>query len=194
MASPKTRWQIEVTQADIDRATRNDSYLCVVSQAIARTITDATRIEVDTQAIRFTIGDQRYVYLTPYAVQGYVIAFDAGDEILPFSFRLDRHQVSKARRRTAAGKAVDRATAAARRAAEKEQKAAAAPTTKRKRTAPPPADPKTAARAAYASAVADVPAGEPLSTRSGRKPQRRVFKQRTRAYGHRTLRINQDKT
>jgi hypothetical protein len=176
MASPKLRWRIDVTERDIERARRNDSYLCVVAQAIARTIPDATRIEVDTQAIRFSLGDERYVYLTPPSVQWYVFRFDAGDPLEPFRFQIDRPQISKRVQRTEAGKAVQRAVNTARRAAERSAE---------------PADPSAAARAAYAAAAADVPEGEKLSSRSGRRPQGRVFRKRGRAYGHRLLRINQ---
>jgi hypothetical protein len=83
-----TRFRINVTQRDIDEALRRNSARCVVATAIARSIPTAHHIEVDTQLIRFTDGANRYGYLTPYGVQGYVIAFDAGDPISPFSFEV----------------------------------------------------------------------------------------------------------
>lgn len=92
--------KIEVTPEDIRRAIIADSYKCVVSQAIARTIPDATNIEVDIQTVRFTrqTTKNRYVYLTPYTVQGYIVAFDAGDSIEPFIFTLRNPQIVKPRK------------------------------------------------------------------------------------------------
>ena len=63
-AAQQKRFKVEVTEEDISKAQRNNSYKCVVAQAIARTIPDATRIEVDTQAIRFTRAEtgERWLY------------------------------------------------------------------------------------------------------------------------------------
>jgi hypothetical protein len=191
------RFIIEVTEKDIARAHQNDSYKCVVAQAIARNIPDAHRIEVDTQAIRFTrtSTQQRYIYLTPYAVQGYVIAFDAGEKIEPFRFGLNERGLLRAKRKilTPTGKM---ANAAAKRAQ----------TRARRLPAPvvagphPPVvagdlenTPSMTAREAYAQARAANP-GPASSTNDGeRKAPRRVFKTRVRQYGHRVLRINQAK-
>lgn len=82
------RIAIEVTQADIDRARRQDSYRCVVVQAIARTVPNAHGITVDTQTIRFTVDGERRQYLTPAGAAMYVVAFDAGDKLEPFRFRI----------------------------------------------------------------------------------------------------------
>ena len=92
MASKFTR--IDVTQADIDRATRNNSGRCVVATSIARSIEGARKVSIDLQTIRFSVGDERYIYLTPPAASGYVVAFDAGDTLHPFAFRLsESHRV-----------------------------------------------------------------------------------------------------
>lgn len=88
MTRTQTRFTISVSEEDIARAHQNDSYRCVVAQAIARSIPDATNIDVDTQTLRFTRRGERLWYLTPYAVQGYIIAFDAGDAIAPFDFMI----------------------------------------------------------------------------------------------------------
>ena len=101
---PMSRFTVKVTEKDIERAQRNDSYTCVVAQAIARTLPDATRIEVDTQTIRFTRNNARYVYLTPWAVYGYVVGFDAGDEIVPFTFQLRDPRRAARKVRTESGK------------------------------------------------------------------------------------------
>lgn len=181
------RYNIEVTEKDIAKAKRNDSYICVVSQAIARAIPDATRIETDSQTIRFTKNGDRLVFLTPYAVQGYVIGFDAGDPIQPFSFQL-RTPIKHSRRRlTEAGVKVNRASVRAGRRVAKKAKHAGLPldAAEVKREA------REAAKAAYAEAVS-VSAGMPLSTTTPGRYVPRVFKRKHRTYGHRLLRINQE--
>jgi hypothetical protein len=180
-----TRIMIKVTEADIERAHRNDSYTCVVAQAIARAVPDATRIEVDSQAIRFTTEGQRRLYLTPYAVQGYVIAFDAGDPIEPFQFQLRDPRRLRRNLKTPEGAAANNAATRARRAAGKEASTA--------RVEAPVAAPREAAKAAYAEARRSAPSATVArSDRGGRKAPPRVFKKKRRAYGHRLLRINQD--
>jgi len=190
MKTDRNRYNIEVTEKDIAKAKRNDSYVCVVSQAIARAIPGATRIETDNQTIRFTEGDERKVFLTPYAVQGYVIGFDAGDVIQPFSFQLRNPIKTRRRKATMKGLAAARDARSARMRVR--TKAAAmgvpldTPTVKAKERA--------AAKAAYAEAVAAHPG--PSVTREGgpehRRVPPRVFKKKMRTYGHRMLRINQE--
>jgi hypothetical protein len=195
----RTRITIEVTERDIERAHKNDSYRCIVAQAIARTVPDAARIEVDTQAIRFTTEGERRVYLTPYAVQGYVIAFDAGEPIEPFSFQLRNPVRSRPTRKTEVGKAAQRAADRARReartAASYDSTKAYAGGQKRAKAKPKKVaeiDERAAAKAAYAEVTKAHP-GEPTHEPSpGRRPPPRVFKRKSRAYGHRLLRINQD--
>jgi hypothetical protein len=187
-ARTPTRITVEVTERDIERAHRNDSYTCVVAQAVARTVKEATRIEVDTQTIRFTVDDERRVYMTPYAVQGYVIAFDAGDAIEPFSFQLRNPRRVGRRIRTEAGKAALRASNKARRAAE--QTAVAHPA--KRATARSEDDPRTAATEAYREAR-EVTKGEPATQRKGvGAPPPRVWKRKKRTYGMRLLRINRE--
>jgi hypothetical protein len=188
------RITVEVTEADIARARVNDSYKCVVSQAIARTVPTATYIETDTQAIRFTVDGERRAYLTPYAVQGYVVAFDAGEEIVPFSFRIDRPQLTRRKTRSAVGKQAAAAAGRARRAATKERVATPEHVATKPRK-PKTANPREAARAAYASvksAYPDQPMHESESGRGLRTAPPRVFRKRQRSYGHRLLRINQE--
>jgi hypothetical protein len=191
----KTRINVEVTERDIERAHRNDSYLCVVAQAIARTVPDATRLEVDTQAIRFTRSGTRYLYLTPYAVQGYIVAYDAGDKIEPFAFQLRDPKIIRRTVNTEAGKAIDRA-----RTRQKRAEASPAPpegrggkppvaASKKAATGAPQAGELEAVKAAYADAQKSrkVPDGG-----EGRRAPPRVFKKKMRMYGHRLLRINQE--
>jgi hypothetical protein len=175
------RTRIDITDRDIARANRGDSYTCVVSQAVARTIKSATRIEVDTQTIRFTKDGYRYIYNTPPAVQGYVVGFDAGDPVEPFSFQLRDARVARMYRRTPAGKAVEKARSTERR---------------RKPTKDRPVT-KASVKAAYHAAAAAARAqGMPLRhavDNTVAKTTPRVFKKKARSYGHRLLRINQDK-
>ena len=201
----QSRFNFQVTEADITKAKRSDSYQCVVAQVIARTLKSATRIDVDSQAIRFSLDDRRLVFLTPYAVQGYVIAFDAGEPIEPFSFQLRSPARVRQRKLTAAGKVVERARMRARDAARRARKRRSAGDAHHQPSVDlrsagdadhqPPTDPREAAKAAYADArreLSDLPLT--LTKESGlRRSPLRVFKRKTRSYGHRLLRINQPK-
>ena len=211
------RFQIHVTDKDIARAQRNNSYHCVVTQAIARIIPDAARIEVDTQSIRFTRAQsgERYVYLTPYAAQGYVIAFDAGEPIEPFSFRLNEQRMLHVRRQlsTPAGKAARKAAQRVRDAARRLPPGKPAGKTG---TAPHLPGGKTGgktggqtvvpagrprgnatiaadARVAYAQARAAHPGPIQTTSEGERRSPRRVFKTGIRTYGERMLRVNRAK-
>lgn len=88
---PQRRFQIHVTEGDIANGLRNNSYHCAVSCAIARQIPDAKYVSTDIQTIRFSLAEagERVTYLTPPDVQQYVIAFDAGDVLRPFTFTLN---------------------------------------------------------------------------------------------------------
>lgn len=86
--------KVRVDKKAIDRAIRSNSARCVVSQGVAQSIPDATRIESDIQTIRFTKNDKRYVFLTPRTVQQYIVDFDAGLEIKPFEFSLNNPQIT----------------------------------------------------------------------------------------------------
>jgi hypothetical protein len=88
-------YKIEVTPLDIEKAERNNSYQCVVAQAIARSVPDAHHILVDLRTIRFSLSDRRLQYLTPATVSQYVVDFDAGDELGPFRFSLSRPRVTR---------------------------------------------------------------------------------------------------
>jgi hypothetical protein len=166
---------ITITEKDIERAHRNNSYKCVVAQAIARTLPDAHHIEVDTQTIRFTDRHERKAFLTPYAVQGYVVAFDAGDQIVPFSFQLRNPVPVRQPKMTAGGKLAHQASVRARRRARKSGSNAT-----------------VAAREAYAAVKAAHPGPTNESTNAPARPAPpRVFKTKQRTYGMRVLRINQ---
>lgn len=104
------RRTIDVTQADINKADPKNSGGCAVATAIARSIPDATRIEVDLQTIRFSLGGERLVWVTPYSVTGYVVAFDAGEDVHPFRFQLreDAQVAVRQRKPTPAGQHTER--------------------------------------------------------------------------------------
>jgi hypothetical protein len=200
--------QISISEDDIRKAFANDSAKCVVATALARTIPGATRIEVDTQTIRYTGDDgKRHVFLTPYAVHGYIIAFDAGDEIEPFTFRLwhEREVTTRRLTRTAAGKSEDRARSqvSVKRKAKEKADAKAADES----LSPPERRLAKAEQVVRASdlqkaeadflTVREMTAGQPKVTTiatEGERPRMkrvRAYKTRTREYGHRVMRINQ---
>jgi len=169
----QTRFNIDVTADRIARGLRANSSSCVVSQAIAASVPDATRIDTDIQTIRFTRNGVRYCYLTPYVVQGYVVAFDAGDPIEPFKFQLRDPIRIQRRTITDSGRA-----------------AVAAYNRVLRDTAIPAEDRKTKAKEAYRKAKGD----EPKITSDGHRiAPPKVFKSKNRSYGHRLLRINQER-
>ena len=126
----RKRWDVEVSKEDFDKGVTRDSNRCAVKQAVARQIPGAKRVEVDLQTIRFSIDEERFVYLTPWQVAEYIIAFDAGDEdkLHPFSFQL-RSAVEigpKVRRQafTDEGRKVEAARTRVRKAKAKKERAA----------------------------------------------------------------------
>lgn len=180
-----SRINIDVTNDDIARAHISDSYKCVVAQAVARTLPDATRIEVDVATIRFTRDEKRFVYLTPFIVQGYVVAFDAGEPIAPFRFQLrDPQQV---RRRVTVKPITDD---------EPPAEFVAIP------LAPPTAQPVTVTP----TEPVTVTPTETVDTVEGSyresvrhyddlslpKAPPRIHKKKSRSYGHRLLRVNRN--
>src|SRR5215471_17539933 len=168
----KSRLHVEVTQRDIDWGIRDDSARCVVARAVARSIPDASRIEVDTQTVRFTSGGKRYAFLTPLVVQQYVADFDAGKPIGPFAFGLRQPIVLRRRLLDEANRAKYRAQRTQREAAQADSQ----PST--------PAAPARPAAPKFSEAVH-------ATTSEGHTPPPRVFKTKRREYGARQLRINQ---
>lgn len=72
------RIHIPITQEIINNAVVRDSSHCVVADAIRAAIPEAKRVTVDLQTIRFTVNDERVVYLTPAAQQTMLVRFDQG--------------------------------------------------------------------------------------------------------------------
>lgn len=106
------RYSITVTQDDINEGVRDQSAHCIVSTAIGRQIPEATRISTDAQTIRFTIGKERLIYMTPHAVAQYVIKFDAGDfkGIKPMKLELADPVISEAGGRKGATRLIVKGT------------------------------------------------------------------------------------
>jgi hypothetical protein len=80
--------EISVIQQDIDLGIRNDGYDCMVALSIRRLIPGAKSTWVTANRIAFSVGEKRYVYLPPPPVAGYIVDFDAGRKIKPFSYVL----------------------------------------------------------------------------------------------------------
>lgn len=197
---------ITVTAEDIEKAAVGDSYRCVIAQAIARHITNARKIEVDVQTIRWSDEDGRHVFLTPYSAAGYVIAFDAGEEIHPFRFRL-RDAVPSVQKRALSepAKAAKKSRDTIRSERSKLAKAQAvladpaAPPDKvaqaQERVKAAPAKIEEAEtthedlKAAYKAAGESI--AEERVSETTRRATPRLHKRSRRAYGHRLLRVNQ---
>jgi hypothetical protein len=192
----RKRMTISVTEEDIAKAHRGDSFSCVVVQAIARMVPLAHHIEVDSQTIRWTEGDERYLWLTPLATQDYVIAFDAGEEISPFKSQLTRRLPIRRQERTEAGVALDNARGAVKRAQQTKERVERAAEREE-------ATPKQVRAAAAKVAKAERMLSETKVAHHGerqtvrkpgpgttRAPRRVITKERVRSYGQRALRIN----
>jgi hypothetical protein len=204
---PSENISIKVTQADIDKAITKISSRCVVATAIARDVPGATGVQVDVQSVRFTKGGVRHTYFTPPAVAGYVVAFDAGDDIHPFRFTLREDQRLPVRRRmrTPAGNEKARVSAQVRTAKASVKRAEAKVEKLKEEQAPPAAIARAEnAVAGKIDAIAEAEAArqEVMAVYSGYKvqeiddpslppPRPQVFKKNSRHYGHRKLRINQ---
>jgi len=199
MASKYTT--IHVTQEDVDKALRRNSARCVLATAVARSIPGASKVAVDLQALRFTLDGERHVYFTPPAAVGYVIAFDAGDAIHPFSFRLsEKHRLPsfEARTRTPSGRtreaARERVRTAERAVGRTRERVEQASTDAEREVAAVKLDAQRERVETLRGELAETLAatsGEPERVH----PLRRntpptTFKRGTRHYGHRELRIN----
>jgi hypothetical protein len=80
---------IYVTEDHIEDSIRRSSGHCMIADAIKDSVPGAKRVSADLATIRYTRGENRYVFLTPRAAQLALVQFDQGDEsIEPFEFRL----------------------------------------------------------------------------------------------------------
>ena len=83
--------KVNVTQEDIDKAVKKNSRSCMIATAIRRAYPELSHIAVDIQAIRVTDSKHReqLTFLTPrFPAVEMLCAFDEGDEVTPFSFKL----------------------------------------------------------------------------------------------------------
>lgn len=200
-------YSFDVTEQDIADSAQNDSFSCMVAETIKREVPGASHVEVDLQTIRWTDKDGRHVFLTPYAAAGYIVAFDAGEEIEPFSFTL-RNAVKGMQRKalTPTAKAihkVDSKVAHARRAARKAEtvianegasEAERAVAKERIEAAEAEVAELRRERAklvAEGKAKGEKTAKERVSETT-RPSSPRVIKTRERKYGARQLRVNQE--
>lgn len=185
MTFANRRFNVAVSAADIESGIPENSSVCAVAQAVARTIPEATRVKVDAQAIRFTHDETRYVYLTPDPVYQYIVAFDAGDPIEPFRFQIRDPFEFVTRRKTEGKKAAERARYAgakkAREAGKSDQAVTAAGTAAYK------------AHRAAADGPAFTAAGSGSKKRTNPVPIKNPNIGRERNYGHRLMRINVDR-
>jgi hypothetical protein len=205
MGRPRKYWNIEVTEEDIEKSMVNDSYQCVLAQAIARQIPGARKIDVDLQTVRWTDENGRHVMLTPLEAAGYIVAFDAGEEIHPFRTRLANPVPSLQKKPvTSAAKKVKKAENDVTHARERKQRAE-----RQRDTASLPEEVRLAERK-IEEAEAEIKqarvseediraaykaSGEQVSptriSEATRPAPPKVFKTKRREYGHRVLRVNQ---
>jgi len=205
------QYEIHVVEEDFDLGEMKNSNRCAVKRAVARDIPGATRVEVDLQTIRFSLDGERHVFLTPWQVAEYVIAYDAGDEemLQPFSFRLrPSAQVGSQVRRqafTKEGREVDAARNRVRKARAKKETAnevLARPESERTPVETAQAE-ETLEKAdaeierleqEYAETREAVKtSGKPRTAQvdSDKPKAPRISKTRTRNFGMRQLRVNQ---
>jgi len=201
----RSRFNFDVTAQDIEKAHVNDSFNCVVAQAIARTIPAARKIEVDLQTIRWSDENGRHVFLTPYSVAGYVVAFDAGDELHPFRFMVrDAVPTVQKRAKTEAARAAVKTRSKATRERKRLEDAQAVlddPTAPPEKVAAAQVRAKEAPTRIAAAETAHEElkaaykaAGESISQERITETTRRVptiGKKKRREYGQRVLRVNQ---
>lgn len=179
-AKGQRQWTIEVTEREGAQGVVRSGTKCMVALAIARRIEDAKHIMVDMQTIRFTRAStgERLVFLTPDRVAQYIVDFDAGDPIDPFRFRLGGP--IRVRRRLS----VPELPAL-------EQSGVRSASTVNDQREPRGSRVESASRRGADSTPAPRP--KTASDRGGRKPPPTTWKGGRRYYGHRGLRINQDR-
>ena len=99
MKIPSPRFEINVTEDDINRAVPRSSRHCMIEYAIAHDVPNASRVIVDIQTIRWTDKARglRYTFVTPAKVLALMLAWDEGHKPKPYSFRLRGAQITTSR-------------------------------------------------------------------------------------------------
>ncbi|MGH3094822.1 MAG: hypothetical protein ACRDMV_02335 [Streptosporangiales bacterium] len=84
------RISVKVTQEIIATSIERDSSHCMIADALAKTLPNASYVSVDLATIRFTdlSAGKRYVYLTPRNAQEALLDFDQGKKPESFTLRL----------------------------------------------------------------------------------------------------------
>ena len=87
--------KITVTERDINEGIVRHSSHCAVAVAIKRTLPGTIKHSMDLATIRYSDPEKklRYICLTPRPVQRYIVDFDKGSQIHPFSFWLRPIQI-----------------------------------------------------------------------------------------------------
>lgn len=168
------RIKCEVTQEDIERGHRSFSGKCMASRAIARTIPMANRIDTDFQTCRFTVQDERFVYLVPPALMDYISDYDGGREIKPFKFVLKEPMVHKRQIRSASREISQGAKAKSKIKSEGKFEAVGKIKAKRK-----------------SKIENGVETSFTYKDENGRNPPPSAFRRKQRSYGQRRLVMNQ---
>jgi cell division septation protein DedD len=191
------RVRIHVTAADIETAVRRDSRYCPIAAALARAIPDAFNIRVsalkpdDPTTIAFSIEEERYTYIAPWAADNFAVGFDNGETPEPFTFALGQKPKITARtghgRKPAAGPAP--AVEGAGRVTSKPEPEPAS-TSKPK----PPSKPEPEPASTSKPKPPSKPEPEPASTSKPKRPSKPTKggaragagrPRQTRSYGHR---------
>lgn len=92
-ANKKKSLLVEITEADLLFAKKQDRYACAIVRAIQRAMPEALRVRADTKEIAFSLPDDgtRYYFQTPAEVVNNVIKpFDMGQQPIGQTFVLDR--------------------------------------------------------------------------------------------------------
>lgn len=107
MAKISRRFQVRVTQTEIDTAIPANSGHCMIADAVKRTFTERYkrtpgRVSVDLQTIRVSdpLTRQKLIFLTPLVAQRALLQFDQKIKPTEFSFRMDAAQVLPMQDRT----------------------------------------------------------------------------------------------
>lgn len=80
---------VKVTQNIIDAAIKCNKNKCMVADAVHKKYPLATHIWVDTSRITFTVDGLRYYFIPPTSVKNFIMKYDKGESVKPFSFRTD---------------------------------------------------------------------------------------------------------
>lgn len=93
-------WTVTVTEDIITESIRGNSSHCMIAEAVKQQIDGATMINVDLATIRFSIGEWRYIVLTPQIGQISLVQFDQGEHVNPFRLTLKPAQKLPRQRHT----------------------------------------------------------------------------------------------